>query len=306
MSMKIAIMGAGALGGTFGFLLADAGFDVTLVDVDYGQDRRSSRSEGLTLIMPDGTQQDAAPSRRPPIRTRSASVDLVQISVKGYHTTSAAELAAPMVGPDTYVLSVQNGLKNLHASPRSVGREQGHRRRDGPQRHAAEPHPHQVQRRRGRHLHRSVRRQDDPRLPELVELFNAVRVRDPPDQGRRAHPASGGSCWPTSSCNAVAALTGFTGRQLVEFEPDQRAHPRAGRGDGRGGRAPRASSSPSSSIAGDFAIRALSGVGDNKISDAAGRRGRSTHRDRHAQPGRGGAGRGLRRRHAAQLGDRHT
>ena len=40
MAMRIAIMGAGALGGTFGVLLANAGFDVTLVDVDVSQDRR--------------------------------------------------------------------------------------------------------------------------------------------------------------------------------------------------------------------------------------------------------------------------
>ena len=51
--MKVAIMGAGALGGTIGFLLADAGLDVTLVDVDHGN-IRALQEEGLTLIMPDG------------------------------------------------------------------------------------------------------------------------------------------------------------------------------------------------------------------------------------------------------------
>src|SRR5660398_278988 len=51
--MKVAIMGAGALGGTFGFLLTDAGFDVTLVDVDERK-VESIRDGGLTLIMPDG------------------------------------------------------------------------------------------------------------------------------------------------------------------------------------------------------------------------------------------------------------
>src|SRR5660398_253248 len=51
--MKVAIMGAGALGGTFGFLLTDAGFDVTLVDVDERK-VKSIRDGGLTLTMPDG------------------------------------------------------------------------------------------------------------------------------------------------------------------------------------------------------------------------------------------------------------
>ena len=57
--MKIAIMGAGALGGTFGFFLADAGFDVTLVDVDKAK-IDAIRRDGLTLIMPDGSRRHRA------------------------------------------------------------------------------------------------------------------------------------------------------------------------------------------------------------------------------------------------------
>ena len=84
MSMKIAIMGAGALGGTFGFFLANAGFDVTLVDVDAAK-IDAIRRDGLTLIMPDGSRRHRAVQ----VTTDPSEVgvvDLVQISVKGYHT----------------------------------------------------------------------------------------------------------------------------------------------------------------------------------------------------------------------------
>ena len=50
-------------------------------------------------------------------------VDLVQVSVKGYHTTSAARSALPMIGPNTYVLSLQNGLTNLQRIAEVVGAE---------------------------------------------------------------------------------------------------------------------------------------------------------------------------------------
>src|SRR5660398_334055 len=82
--MKVAIMGAGALGGTFGFLLTDAGFDVTLVDVDERK-VKSIRDGGLTLIMPDGGKKTL------PVNITSdpagvGKVDLVQISVTVSYT----------------------------------------------------------------------------------------------------------------------------------------------------------------------------------------------------------------------------
>ncbi len=109
--MKVAIVGAGGLGALFGAHLFEAGVDVTLIEIDR---RRVAKivDEGLYMLMPDGSERHC----KIKITDDPASVgvvDLVQISVKGYHTESAAQSAGPMIGPETYVLSVQNGLGNL-------------------------------------------------------------------------------------------------------------------------------------------------------------------------------------------------
>ena len=157
-------------GGTFGFLLADAGFDVTLVDVDRVK-IDLIRREGLTLIMPDGTRK-TLPIKATTDPDEVGVVDLVQISVKGYHTSSAAELARPMVGPDTYVLSLQNGLKNLQRIAEVLGRS---RVIGGVTAHSAMPLSHTLIKYNGGLGGIYIGRYDgtdDPRLPELVDLFN--------------------------------------------------------------------------------------------------------------------------------------
>jgi 2-dehydropantoate 2-reductase len=105
---------------------------------------------------------------------------------------------------------------------------------------------------------------DDPRLPELVELFNRV--------GFETHLIKGDVRIPiwrkliaNVSCNAVAALTGFTGRQLVEFDPTNELIRALAEETADVARA-QGLEFAELDIAGDFAIRALTGVGDNKIS----------------------------------------
>ncbi len=109
--MKVAIVGAGGIGGSFGALLHLAGVDVTLVEVDPRRVEAISRN-GLEIVLPDGSEKrcDIRISDDP---AEVGVVDLVQISVKGYHTESAAKSIKPMLGPETYVLSLQNGLGNL-------------------------------------------------------------------------------------------------------------------------------------------------------------------------------------------------
>jgi len=255
-------MGAGALGGTFGVLLANAGFDVTLVDVDATKVDAIKR-DGLTLIMPDLTRLTCAIK----ITTDPAEVgvvDLVQISVKGYHTSAAAKMVVPMVGPHTYVLSVQNGLKNLQRIAEWVGQEKVI---GGVTAHSAMPLSHTLIKYNGGLGGIYIGRydsQDDPGVERLVEVFNSA--------GFETHLIHGDVRIPlwrkllaNISCNAVAALTGFTGRQLVEFEPTNEliralAEETAEVASAQG------FEFAELEYAGDFAIRALSGVGDNKIS----------------------------------------
>ncbi len=260
--MRIAIMGAGALGATFGFLLADAGFDVTLVDVDAAK-VDAIRTEGLTLHMPGGTRRH----RELQITTdpkEVGEVDLVQISVKGYHTTSAAELALPMVGPATYVLSLQNGLNNLARIADVVGRE---RVLGGVTAHSAMPLSHTVIKYNGGMGGIYVGRYDgepDPGLVRLANLFNAAGFETKLIDGDVREPI-----WrkllANSSVNAVAALTGLTGREIQEIEPAANLVRALARETASVARA-QGLDFLELDAPGDYVIKTLDWVGDNKVS----------------------------------------
>lgn len=119
--MKVAIVGAGVMGSIFGCLFSRSGFAVTLIEVLEERVRLIER-EGLWLQMPDG-QRVHTPVSITSDPSRVGTCDVVMVCVKGYHTRSAIEGALPMVGPETLVLSVQNGLGNLEVLAEAVGPE---------------------------------------------------------------------------------------------------------------------------------------------------------------------------------------
>jgi len=260
--MKIAIMGAGALGGTFGFLLADAGFDVTLVDVDRGK-IDAIRRDGLTLIMPDGSRRHRAVKVTSDPREVGIA-DLVQISVKGYHTSSAAELAMPMIGPHTYVLSLQNGLKNLHWIQDVVGREKVV---GGVTAHSAMPLSHTLIKYNGGMGGVYIGRYDgtdDPGLDRLVDMFEAAGFECQRIPGDVREPI-----WrkllANSSVNAVAALTGLTGTEIKDIEPANNLVRALVREVAAVARA-QGFTFPELDHPDDYVIKTLDWVGDNKVS----------------------------------------
>jgi len=106
--MKIAMMGAGGVGGFFGGRLASCGYDVTFVA--RGRHLEALRREGLTI-----ENEPQGDIRVPHVRATDrpadvGPVDLVILSVKLWDTADAARAIAPMVGPATGVLSLQNGV----------------------------------------------------------------------------------------------------------------------------------------------------------------------------------------------------
>jgi len=117
--MEIAIVGAGVLGSIFGSLFSEKGFSVTLIEV-LKERVHLIDEEGLWLQWPDGRRSHA----QIPITSNVNEVgvkDVVMVAVKGYHTRSAIESAMPLIGDDTIVLSVQNGLGNLEVIAKAVG-----------------------------------------------------------------------------------------------------------------------------------------------------------------------------------------
>ena len=106
--MKIAMMGAGGVGGFFGGRLANAGYDVTFVA--RGKHLEALRRDGLTIENEPQGDIHVARVKATDRPSDVGPVDLVILSVKLWDTADAARAIAPMVGPSTGVLSLQNGV----------------------------------------------------------------------------------------------------------------------------------------------------------------------------------------------------
>ena len=107
--MRVIVYGAGAVGGYFGARLALGGADVTLIA--RGANLEALRTRGLVLEMPAGTIR-VTDVRAVADPAEAATADLVLVCVKSYDTEAAAAALRPAVGPDTIVLSLQNGIEN--------------------------------------------------------------------------------------------------------------------------------------------------------------------------------------------------
>ena len=106
--MKIAMMGSGGVGGFFGGRLAKAGHDVRFIA--RGSHLAALRAQGLTIENePQGNIHiPKVNATEDPASIGTA--DLVILSVKLWDTEAAAQQVKPIVGPDTAVLSLQNGV----------------------------------------------------------------------------------------------------------------------------------------------------------------------------------------------------
>jgi 2-dehydropantoate 2-reductase len=107
--MRIAVVGAGAMGSIFGAALARGGDEVTLVDVAEPLVEKLN-ADGVTVVRGDERTTTRLTATTDP--SEVGPVDAVVFFVKCYHTASAAKLAQPLVGPDTLVASLQNGWGN--------------------------------------------------------------------------------------------------------------------------------------------------------------------------------------------------
>lgn len=113
--MRIAILGAGAMGSLFGGLLAESGEDVTLIDVNdahldairrdglrIGDDRGERRITTLQALRPEAANVSA-----------DTPFDLLIVFTKSLHTRVALDGVRALLTPHTHVLTLQNGLGNV-------------------------------------------------------------------------------------------------------------------------------------------------------------------------------------------------
>lgn len=106
---KIAILGCGALGSTYGGLLTEAGYDVALVNLKTDHTDAMERG-GLVFIEND--QERVVPVKVFTDAAIVGPVDLIIVLVKSNFTRAAIEGAKPLIGPNTLAMSLQNGLGN--------------------------------------------------------------------------------------------------------------------------------------------------------------------------------------------------
>jgi 2-dehydropantoate 2-reductase len=106
--MRIAVKGSGGIGGLIGGRLAAAGIEVLFIA--RGAHLQAMQTSGLRVSsalgdvsLPHVDATDDPKGRQP--------VDFVIFTVKGPDTDAAAELIAPLIGPDTGIVSFENGVE---------------------------------------------------------------------------------------------------------------------------------------------------------------------------------------------------
>ncbi|MEO6387776.1 MAG: 2-dehydropantoate 2-reductase [Croceibacterium sp.] len=120
--MNVIILGAGAMGCLYGAAFHRAGCAVMLVDVNQPH-IDAINAHGLELETRAGTEHLPIPARLP--AQVDAPADLVVVFTKTFHTDGALSGIAAAIGPDTHLLSLQNGLGNEtrlagHVAPERV------------------------------------------------------------------------------------------------------------------------------------------------------------------------------------------
>lgn len=118
-SMKIAVIGCGAMGAVYAARLARAGNEVAVVD-RWADHVRAIETDGLQVEGPDGliTARVGAHTRAP-----DGPVDLVVIAVKAADAAAAATDLGGLVGADTTVVTIQNGLGAAEDVAEALGEE---------------------------------------------------------------------------------------------------------------------------------------------------------------------------------------
>ena len=118
--MKILIMGTGGVGGYYGGLLAQQGNEVTFLA--RGAHLDAIRHEGLKVKSIHGDFK-VFPANATDDPARVEPVDLVLFCVKTYNTDEAAEAIRPVIGAQTAVLSLQNGVDAAERIGKVIGME---------------------------------------------------------------------------------------------------------------------------------------------------------------------------------------
>jgi 2-dehydropantoate 2-reductase len=106
--MKIAIIGAGAIGGYVGAKLALAGENVTFIV--RGENLKAIEAHGIKLVMHDGTEHVASNVKATSDYAEAGPQDLVILALKAHQLDAVAPQVPQLLGPDTVIVTMQNGI----------------------------------------------------------------------------------------------------------------------------------------------------------------------------------------------------
>lgn len=116
--MRFVILGAGAVGGIFGAKLARSGADVFLLA--RGAGREAMRRRGLRV---EGKESFTVPVHVSDRPADAGRADVLIVCVKAYDTEAALRPCLGLLGPDSGILTLQNGLGNVERIAALAGRE---------------------------------------------------------------------------------------------------------------------------------------------------------------------------------------
>ena len=109
MGKRLAVFGAGAIGGQVGARMFAAGHDVTLIE-PWPEQFRAIRDSGLRIEDEKGSVLHRPPVVQPDRMDRIAPVDLLFLAVKSYDSSAAMETVLAHLSPQAWVVSTQNGI----------------------------------------------------------------------------------------------------------------------------------------------------------------------------------------------------
>lgn len=106
--MKIAVIGAGAIGGYVAVKLALAGDDVTCIV--RGANLEAINKNGLKLIMDDGTEHVASNVKATNDYDKAGKQDMIILAMKAHQLEAIADDLHKLIGPETVIVTMQNGI----------------------------------------------------------------------------------------------------------------------------------------------------------------------------------------------------
>ncbi len=120
--MKVAVIGAGAMGSIYGAHLARGGHDVWLIDL-WQEHVDTINQYGLKIFYNNNPETVKIKATSNPLNVKH-TMDLLLVFVKSYHTEPALKNCMHLIGDETKLLTLQNGVGNVDILERFVSKSQ--------------------------------------------------------------------------------------------------------------------------------------------------------------------------------------